>query len=570
MSPTIHALRVLSRARWQITVNRWWRVSLARKVGSVIMLVFGLFGLAFTLFLGFFITKGLSSVRLTDGLAQTGIDQPALLVALPSALMLGILLLATLSSIGGAISALFFSNDLEFLLTAPIPVRSVFIAKLIESLVGQYLLMLALAVMPLIGYGLALDYGLAYFLVLPLIVLATPLMPTALGAFLAVLILRVVPPRRAREILGVLGSLMGLGFYFGSQLLTGSSGAQRLGGNAAWVANLDQPYLPNAWAGRALRGVGVGDWRGLGYALIYIVAAGLIFYGGTLVTERMYHSGWLAVAGSGETRRKRKSAAPAQTRRQLGGWRGQAQTIVSKDLRVLPRDLRNLIQFIWPLAFAAFWLWRIISDSDTGIAGRDPLTVLASGVGVAFFICSTLSARLAQTGISREGRAYWLLQVAPIHARAIVWGKAALAWLPFPIVGLLMMSLTVVLGGLNPLLGLLGWLAVAVVGAGMTTIQTSFGAAFPVLDWEQPEKMISFRAGCLGSLLGWSYAFISAALIALASLPLTLPLLSPSTSRSPVVWLVAGVGLLGALLVTGLALTLPVRIGAERLERLEG
>ncbi len=575
MSPTVHALRVLGRARWRIIVNRWWRGSLAKRVGSVLTLVAMLIGLGLTLLAGWALTKGLSSPRLAAeaASAQSGIDFPTLLAALPSALMLGILALATLSSIGGAISALFFSNDLEFLLTAPIPVRSVFIAKLVESLIGQYLLLLFMAVMPLIGYGLALGYGVAYFLILPLIVLATPLMPTALGAFLAVLILRVVPARRAREVLGVFGSLVGIGFYFGFQLLTRSSVVADMGGNAAWITNLDQPYLPNAWAGRALRGVGTGGvpsgLRGLGYGLIYIFAAGLIFYGGALLTERMYHSGWLSAASSGETRRKRKTTAPASAGRQLGGWRGQAQAIFRKDLRVLPRDLRNLIQFIWPMAFAVFWLWRIITDSDTAI-GEDALTVLASGFGVTFFICSTISARLAQTGISREGRAYWLLQVAPINARTIVWSKVALAWLPFPIFGLLMMGLTVVVGGLSPLLGLLGWLVVLAVGAGMTTIQTSFGAAFPVLNWEQPEKMVSFRAGCLGSLLGWLYALVSVGLIGLASLPLTLPLFSPSTSLSPLVWIGAGVGLLGTLLVTGLALLLPVRISAERLERLEG
>jgi ABC-2 type transport system permease protein len=570
MSPTVHALRVLSRARWRIIVNRWWRVSLARKIGSIITLGMLLVGLGLTLLAGWGITNTLNSPRLAAEVAKTasGIDFPTLLAALPSALMLGILVLATLSSIGGAISALFFSNDLEFLLTAPIPVRSVFIAKLVESLVGQYLLLLFLAVMPLIGYGLALGYGLAYFLILPLIVLATPLMPTALGAFLAVLILRIVPARRAREILGVFGSLVGFGCYFGSQLLTRSTVVQEIGGNAAWITNLDRPYLPNAWAGRALRGVGAGDWRGLGYALIYIAAALLIFYGGALLTERMYHSGWLAVASSGETRRKRKTTAPARANRQFRGWRGQAQTIFRKDLRVLPRDLRNLIQFIWPLAFAVFWLWRIISDTE--VEARDPLTVLLSGVGVTFFICSSISGRLAQTGISREGRAYWLLQVAPINARTIVWSKAVLAWLPFPIFGLLMMVLTVVVGRLNPLLGLLGWLVVLAVGAGMTSIQTSFGAAFPVLNWEQPEKMISARAGCLGSLFGWIYAFISVGLIGLASLPLTLPILSDTARLSPLVWIGAGVGLLGALLITGLALWLPVRIGAERLERLEG
>lgn len=570
MGSTLHALRVLSHARWRIIVNSRWRGGIGKKLSLLVVALLAVITIAGIYLLSLGVLRLLLSPRLAAELARQNvpITPSALVAVVPSALMLALLTITVLSSIGSAISALFFANDLEFLLIAPIPVRSVFIAKLVESLLAQYLLLLFVAVTPLIAYGVALGYGVRYFVLLPLIVAATPLMPTALGALAAVLILRVVPSRRAREILGVLTSLVGFSFYFGAQFLGRNSLTRQVGGNAAWLTNLDQPYLPSAWAGRALRRVGAGDWVGLGYAALYVLVAMLVFFGGAVLTERFYHSGWLSVVSSGETRRLRKAVPQVRTTRQLGGWLGQAQAILHKDILVLPRDLRNLLQFVWPLAFVGFWLWRVISDSSVDV--RDPLLILLSGVGVTFFVCSSISARLAQTGISREGRAYWLLHVAPINTRAIVWSKAVLAWLPYPGLGLLLMVVAVVVGQLNPLLGALGWLGVVGVGAGMTTIQTGLGAAFPVLNWEQPEKMVSMRAGCLGALLGWSYTLAMAALLGLASLPWTLPLLSATTQVSPLVWIAASVGLLVAVLLSVIALWLPVRMGADRLERIEG
>jgi ABC-2 type transport system permease protein len=174
------------------------------------------------------------------------------------------------------------------------------------------------------------------------------------------------------------------------------------------------------------------------------------------------------------------------------------------------------------------------------------------------FICVFITSHMGLTGLSREGKSYWLQQLAPIDPWTTLWAKWLLAWLPFAIVG----SAFVVLIGViqRPSLGQLAqnWLLFLSTGVGVAGITAGFGAAFPRFDWQQPNRMTTARAGCLGSILYFMYSAMMLVLIGGAQIA------APRFGN----WTYAA-GWAVALLITALALWLPLMVGAERLRRLE-
>jgi ABC-2 type transport system permease protein len=162
------------------------------------------------------------------------------------------------------------------------------------------------------------------------------------------------------------------------------------------------------------------------------------------------------------------------------------------------------------------------------------------------------------TGLSREGNTIWLLRLAPIDVWTILWAKWLLAWLPFPLIGTLFV---VTLGLLKELAAgqlLQDWLLVVITGLGVAGITTGLGAAFPRFDWQQPNKMRSARASCLGTILYFIYSGLMLTLISGAQL----------TAKMWGDWTYAA-GWGGAILLTGLALGLPMLLGATRLRNIE-
>jgi ABC-2 type transport system permease protein len=243
----------------------------------------------------------------------------------------------------------------------------------------------------------------------------------------------------------------------------------------------------------------------------------------------------------------------------------QSAAVLYKDLRIFPRDLRNLQQLIFPLVLAGIWTFRLITGGSPLDATSQPqlfrsLNALGSA-GISFYICLVLSSAMGGPGISREGRGFWLLKAAPISALRILLGKLTLAYLPFPIIGTLFIVFLSILQGSTLAEFARGLVLVLLGGLGTTSITMGIGAAFPKLNWENPRQQNSIQAGCLAPILYIIY--IGIALGAVLGLP-TLGSFAPALAT----WL----ALLGWIIF--LALTAGVvwgtlAFGAARLERVE-
>jgi ABC-2 type transport system permease protein len=420
---------LLGRLRLAIARNSLWRSGWARRilvvVGALLLLagVYGVFWVSSSLVA---VLRSETVARALDEAQRQGAqglpaDPQALLASLPGLLFFFAMTLLLFTSFGALLSSLYLSGDMDLLLAAPLPMRSVFAVKFFEALLPQYGLLLGLICPALYGYGWSMGYGPAFFFAAPLLLLLSPLLPASLAAVLVMAVVRVLPARRARDIVGILGGLVGASFYIANQFAPEL--AARFGGIDALtrLLGLNVPLLPSAWAGEALSAAGEGRYgAALGLGLLFALLALGLFAGCLLLTERLYYGGWSNLAVSGE-RVRRANTAARRGQLRLPRWLSPpVRAVLLKDLRVFPRDLRRLQQLIFPLALAGIWIFRLLSEP----LGNDPLSRdlgNLGGVALSFFICLSASNSLAGTGISAEGRSFWLLRLAPISSRELLW-----------------------------------------------------------------------------------------------------------------------------------------------------
>lgn len=575
----LHAILVIARARFLIVRNTFWRGRIGRKIGIMALLAAlaaGAFGLYWLMSSG---VQFLTSATFAEALAEARRTQPDLdvpsdirpfLTTLPSIMLFGALLLIVLTSFSNLLASLYLSGDMDMLLVAPVPMRAVFIVKFFSGLLVPYLLLFMLLGPALVGFGRGLGFGVGYYAMLLVVLALFPLLPAALGALLVMAVVRVIPARRAREIVGVLGGLIGIFWYLFSQF--GSEIAPRV----ATINTLDNlrrlnlPILPSAWAARALLAAGQGEWLTLlVFGGLFVGLSVSVFAGCVVLAERLYYAGWanMAVQGGKVGRRtKDEGRRPAGEsliyRLSSAVLPAQSAAILYKDLRVFPRDLKNLQQVLFPLVLAGVWSFQLLRMG--GSAGSSEIVnVLGQfgSAGISFFICLSLSSALAGTGISREGRGYWLLQTAPVSAWQVLLGKLVLAYLPFPTIGTLFVAVLSVLQGttLSAFLSSLGLLLL--VGLGASCITLGMGAAFPKFNWENPNQQSTLQAGCLAPVLYMLYIALAAGVV--IGLPAFGGLL-PQWS-----WLLAIVGWLFGVGITALVVWAALSFGAARLERVE-
>lgn len=590
---TYHAIRTLVLARLLIVRNTFWRGKIGHKIGVGVLgglIAVSAWGLyTFSRFVVATMrsprfTELLQEVALADATLNVPTDMTPFLQAVPSVALFGALFFLIFSSFSSVLSALYLSGDLDMLLVTPVPMRAVFLVKFFSGLLPQYGWLLVLLWPILLGYGQGMEYGGWYILATLLVVMLLPLLPVGLGTLLVMAVVRVIPARRAHDVVSVLGGLLGVGVYVVSQFVVEIAPYIANVRNLQALGQLDLPLLPSAWAGRALIAAGEGDMLTvLVYGTLFTLLSLITFAGCVLLSEWLYYIGWSNMAV--QNGRVRAVLQPALMRTQwwhrlratsvLRYMPRPACAIFFKDWCVFPRDLHNLQQLIFPLTLAGIWTFRLLlgSESAPPLPSDSDMVMLAAtvenvgSIGIAFFVCLALANTIAGAGISREGRTFWLLKLAPISTWHILLGKLCLAYLPFPTVGSFFLVLLAVLRQTSFMAFMLSWALLLLVGLGSTCITLGLGAAFPRLDWENPQQQTTLLAGCLSLLIYTAYIVLM--LLAVFGLPMLVEML-PGWSLMPVLQVPLMVlSWSSALLLTWLAVWGGLSAGKRGIEQIE-
>jgi ABC-2 type transport system permease protein len=496
---------------------------------------------------------------------------------LPGLILTAVAALVLVSSFGVALGSLFLANDLELLMAAPVDRRAVFASKILDGLGVNYALVVLTALPALVTYGLGLRYGPLYYLLAAVAVLGTPLLPAGLAALLVMLVARFAPARRVREALGLVAALFGIGCsVIGQTARFWTARLGDLGGDATPQALLDRARaiqalpLPSLVAGRGLAAAGAGaPGRAAGELAGFLLLTLGSFVACTLLADRLYASGWVRMQSGGVARRGRgrpaRDAARAGRLDRAPAW----VALALKDWRTIPRDLRNFAQLLAPLFLLPVVYINLLAgdgrrrgdplgalDRLVG-GGLDPAGIpLAVGVLTAsLLVCNNL----ALTGISREGRSWWLLKAAPISGFELLRGKYLAALAPFAALSTPLLAGAALWRGFSPLGFLYGWFGVELLGAGMLALATGLGVPWARLDWDDPRRMSS-GWGSLLALAGSALLGVVAG--GLLCLPLVAQVFRPALVAPA--WLV---GIAGAFAVTAAAGWLGFRLGLRFLPR---
>ncbi len=174
---------------------------------GVIVLWLVILGVAFSLLkLSQFL---LSLVRSPEIVQYIGVDFKPFLSAIPVLTLSALFVATLLTSFGVLLQALYLSNDMDFLLSTPIPIRSVFIAKLLQAVLPNFSLIALFGIPILFGLGISSGYTFIYYPLVIIMMIALALSAAGLSSLLVMLVVRVLPPRRAAEILGFIGAVIG-------------------------------------------------------------------------------------------------------------------------------------------------------------------------------------------------------------------------------------------------------------------------------------------------------------------------------------------------------------------------
>jgi hypothetical protein len=379
-------------------------------------------GLAMVFTVGFVVLAGLNAGTLVERVAR--IDPVAAADSLPL-LLLGVMAITLVTSLNSAFHHLFLAGDLELLLVAPVPMRSVFWLKVLE-IWRDSLHVLLFQGAALFGFGRSLHLPLAYYGLAILVGVSLTLASTSIGAILTLALARVhfgisiLGLSRVAAILlflpiGVLG-VPALGFGRNSfSLLLGQDNV-RTATTVLRALGAPPVWSPATWAAHLL----LGDEAAL-LSLGLLVAAGVgLFAAAQLVFEGLFQGGWERVRFAGPKRRQ--SAWVSRRLPGTGVPAGPILGLLQKDWRTLLRDPRWRTGTLVSLVALGLPALMIVFAGDPFARSGHALRFWFSMVPVPYLAYLFGSQQGAAT-LAYEGRNLVLLRAAPIGMGRILLAK---------------------------------------------------------------------------------------------------------------------------------------------------
>jgi ABC-2 type transport system permease protein len=399
-----------------------------------------------------------------------------------------------LSNIITALSSFFVARDLDLLVSAPVDWLRLYGAKLLETAVHSSWMVVLMAVPIFVAYGVAYDGGIWF----PLVALASfipfLLIPAVVGSAITLLLVRVFPARRTRDILSVIavlaaGGLVLLFRMVRPEQLARPEGFRSLVDFIAILRTPTSPFLPSEWVQRAVMSSLLEIPDVLPYYLLWSTAAAFVVLGAFL-HRSLYSAGFTKAQESSErwargTRLKRIATAV------LAPFGTVRRELLMKETRVFFRDTTQWSQLILLGVLVIVYVFNIkyLPLRGEGVTFFLVNVIPFLNLVLAGFVLASIAARFIFPGVSLEGRTMWLLKSSPLRMRELLWAKFWIGTLPLLLLALGIVFVTNVLLQVSAFMMYVSLFSIALLTFALAGLALALGTLFPQFETENAAQI---------------------------------------------------------------------------------
>jgi ABC-2 type transport system permease protein len=512
-----HAASVLKllRLRAMILLNTFRRAKKRTKFLYAVICI----GILMLLWFSLLISMAVLGFLHSPQLAEHSRNAQLFLESIPSIVMsiAGCGILVTSFSV--LLQALYLSEDMDFLMSTPIPIRAVFIAKLVQAVLPNFIILCIVTLPILFGLGLSSGYHILYFPFAVFLLAAIALSAASLASLLVLFVARFFPPRRIAE---VLGFIVGLSCFIASQMAPRlldygfeQSNYRQMSVVVGVLGRFNSPWSPLAWAGRGMVELGQSAWiSALCWISASLLLTGFIVCTALVASERLYYSGWASLQNNSRKSRKQIKTKSFMTFPLLKTLPPPVRAILVKDLRLYRRDLRSLSGLLIAMILGVIYALGLVRShwqmppghghAPAGIIQAGNTIFVYADIGVALVLGWMLVSNMAGLAFSREGRNYWILKTAPIGTRQLLTAKFLVGYLPSALIcAVYLLVLEILKGGSFGSI-IIGIISIWMMMGALTAIYLALGTRGAKFNWENPAQVYQ-TVGCLGMIASFLF-----------------------------------------------------------------
>ncbi|HBI14988.1 MAG TPA: hypothetical protein DDY20_05665 [Desulfobulbaceae bacterium] len=336
------------------------------------------------------------------------------------------------SSMVSGVSAVFLSHDNEIIFASPASLSELYLMRYLTTTFYTSWMMVIFS-LPVFGaYGKIFEAGPIYLLILLPAVIAIAAIASGVGLAVTIILVRLFPARRTKDIVVYLSLLFGILLYFVIRLLRPEELAdpERFPDFIEYLSRMSTPatpLLPPSWAADLLTGFLQDhsfDWL---LAALLLLTPMVVYFAGEWAMSRMFFSGFSKAQESfgGSRRFQPRSYRPSPML-----W------FFRKELKMFIRDSSQWSQLFLIGALVVVYLYnfKVLPLERSPIPADAVANIIAyANIGLTGFIVASLCARFVYPAIGAEGSAFGLILTAPLSLRRYMLYKYLFYLIPFTV-----------------------------------------------------------------------------------------------------------------------------------------
>lgn len=467
-----------------------------------------------------------------------------------------------------AFSTFYAADDLPLLLSSPVPIGRLFLARFVDTWMQASWMMLVFALPMMAAVGPVLAAPWWFYPLLPLVLLPLTIMCTAVGCLVTLALARLFPARRTQEVLIVLALLGFVGVYFAFRMadperFLDPDGFADLMSLIASLKTDGVSLSPAEWTVDVLFGLLRGEAGPAGWsALCLLTGAPAIVAIATWLARGVYLRGFqIAQEGRSDAPKPGKKRRPPRYPDSIAGAFSRRDTLIF--FRTTSQWTQLLLVAVLVLVFI-FNFKHFGALQKSGVLG--PMGLFFTNIALGGLVITTIAVRFLYPAVSLEGLAFWAVQTAPVTAEELLAAKVRWGFWPLTLLGLALTGASNLLVDLPIGLSLASLVLTVLMTWALTGMGVGLGATAPRFDIDNPARIASGMGGVVFMLLGLTYLVVVSAMLAYPIWVVKFGLARgwwPGPGR-----IALAVGLIvGALALTWVAHRIPLRMGAKALTR---
>ncbi|HEX7151130.1 MAG TPA: hypothetical protein VF618_06545 [Thermoanaerobaculia bacterium] len=521
------------------------------------------------LFAGFLIGDFVLFARLFRATAEIEATTPFFAIGILRNLLSMVFLVATIvlfsSSMTVAIGSYFADLDLDLYHAAPRSRLRVLLARWLKTLAQSATIVFAFLLPIFVAYARQYDRPWTFYptTVGNLLLLLT--IPVSLASLVILVLVRWFPVRRVHQIVATIAILILTFAVVAFRMARPERFFSEVGTDDV-VRVLRQIELPamSVYPSTALAQV-MTDQSGatLFPPKIWLVAL-LLFTAFALIGRAIYFTAFV---------RARESMAPVAIGATRATWlldhlfaRADLpmRAMIGKEVRTLGRDVAQWSQVFLMAALMFIYLYNI---RMLPLGGDARATIVAyANLGMAGFVVAAICLRFAYPSVSSEGKAFWLLQTAPVSYRQFLRVKALVYATPLTLLALVLTAVANSMLGAGPAVWAFTLFGASLLSFTLVSLGIGMGALSPQFNAENP-----LQVGL--SLGGFAYMALSMGYVGTMMVLMARPIMRYFFWRVFSVqddsgWIATAVPLVTALTLSAALTVIPIRFAERRLTRL--